>query len=92
MKFSIRDLLWLTVVIGLCLGWWRERSILLSRIDAIAIEYNGLETRGDRILARRNALVEMIEAKGWRVYIGGLDADGGDVQSVLPPNSQQPSQ
>ena len=33
-RFSIRDVLWLTVVVGLALGWWLDRSQLSqARID-----------------------------------------------------------
>lgn len=28
MRFSIRDLLWLTVVVALGVGWWLDRSAL----------------------------------------------------------------
>lgn len=31
MKFSIRDLMWLTVVAALVLGWWVNRAALLER-------------------------------------------------------------
>ena len=27
-RFTIRDLLWLTVVVGLALGWWRNYQML----------------------------------------------------------------
>ena len=29
-RFSIRDVLWLTVVVGLALGWWADRSSVLT--------------------------------------------------------------
>jgi hypothetical protein len=32
MKFSIRDLLWLTVVVALVVGWWVDRSRLTGEI------------------------------------------------------------
>ena len=32
MTFSIRDLLWLMVVVALILGWWVERSRLLEQM------------------------------------------------------------
>lgn len=45
-QFSIRDLLWLTLVIALMTGWWMDRH---SRWDIYAIE-QGLEQRyGQRI-------------------------------------------
>jgi hypothetical protein len=30
-RFSIRDVLWLTVVVGLGLAWWADRSRLIDR-------------------------------------------------------------
>ena len=35
MKFSIRDLLWLTVVVALALGWWLDRSYLDQQVRAL---------------------------------------------------------
>jgi hypothetical protein len=31
-RFTIRDLLWLTVVVALAMGWWVEHRFLLSRL------------------------------------------------------------
>lgn len=33
MRFSIRDLLWGTLVIGLALGWWLDHSGLSRRLE-----------------------------------------------------------
>ena len=35
MKFIIRDLLWLTVVVALGVAWWVDRSRLTDRIDEL---------------------------------------------------------
>jgi hypothetical protein len=42
MKFTIRDLLWLTAVVALTVGWWlghraseRERSVLNTKIERL---------------------------------------------------------
>jgi len=32
-RFTIRDVLWLTVVVALGVGWWRERSHLYTEIE-----------------------------------------------------------
>jgi hypothetical protein len=32
-RFTIRDLLWLTVVVALAVGWWLERTNLRMRLD-----------------------------------------------------------
>ncbi len=29
-RFALRELLWLTLVVGLALGWWIERRALLT--------------------------------------------------------------
>lgn len=31
-RFTIRDLLWLTVVVGLAVGWWVDRTRLSDRL------------------------------------------------------------
>jgi hypothetical protein len=31
-RFTIRDVLWLTVVVALALGWWAERRMLFSEL------------------------------------------------------------
>lgn len=34
-RFSIRDLLWLTLVVGLAVGWWVDRGrVVASAADA----------------------------------------------------------
>jgi hypothetical protein len=33
MRFTIRDLLWLTVVVALGVAWWLDRGRLLSRVE-----------------------------------------------------------
>jgi len=35
MKFTIRDLLWLTVVVALGVAWWVDRGRLLQKIDEL---------------------------------------------------------
>ena len=35
MKFSIRDLLFVTVIVGLALGWWVDRSRLARENDRL---------------------------------------------------------
>jgi len=44
-RFTIRDVLWLTVVVGLAIGWWltgrrlsdvdAKRQVLQSKVDSI---------------------------------------------------------
>jgi hypothetical protein len=54
MKFSIRDLLLVTVIVALAVGWWIDRSRLTSttgRLDALVqalkrVGYDEQEARG----------------------------------------------
>lgn len=32
LRFSIRDLLWLMVVVGLALGWWMDRTRMREEV------------------------------------------------------------
>jgi hypothetical protein len=41
-RFTIRDLLWLTALVALGLGWWVDRSQLRSRLT-VAEDANYLE-------------------------------------------------
>jgi hypothetical protein len=46
MKFSIRDLLWLTVVVALAVGLWIERrktAVLTERVSELEQGYMGLK-------------------------------------------------
>ncbi len=45
MRFSIRDLLWLTVVVALAVGWWLDRQNLVRELDAIQ---SGLDSQKNR--------------------------------------------
>jgi hypothetical protein len=33
-RFSIRDLIWLTLMVALIVGWWLDRSHLNKQLDA----------------------------------------------------------
>ena len=35
MKFSIRDLLWLTVVVMLAAGWWLDHAVSYSQLQMV---------------------------------------------------------
>jgi hypothetical protein len=35
MRFTIRDLLWLTVVVGLGVAWWVDRSRLAREVERL---------------------------------------------------------
>ena len=35
-RFGLRDILWVTVLIGICAGWWRNHEFLRLRNDRLA--------------------------------------------------------
>jgi hypothetical protein len=37
MKFTIRDLLWLTVVVALGVAWWLDRGRLAERLEQLLV-------------------------------------------------------
>jgi len=40
MRFTIRDLLWLMVVVGLAIGWWVDRSRLIEKVAKLKSDLN----------------------------------------------------
>jgi hypothetical protein len=43
-RFSVRDLLWITLVVGLALGWWIDRQRLRADLQADVDRANKLAT------------------------------------------------
>ena len=41
MRFTIRDVLWLTVVFALALGWWIDRTRQVARYDRLMYAVEG---------------------------------------------------
>jgi len=42
-RFTIRDLLWLTLVVALAVGWWVDHRIADTRIIDLNFERNALQ-------------------------------------------------
>src|SRR4051794_35778732 len=60
-RFSIRDLLWLTLAIALALGWWvRERDLEAKRVKAA--------DRADRWRRAAGALEYVLKEDGWKMH------------------------
>jgi hypothetical protein len=55
-RFSIRDVLWLTVVVGLGVGWWVDRSALAPKAAKAA-----------ELERTANVLANELERYGWKV-------------------------
>ena len=54
LRFTIRDVLWLTLVVGLVLGWWVDRGRVDERLIQVARRCESLAA-ANRLL---NAMVE----------------------------------
>jgi hypothetical protein len=44
-RFSIRDLLWLTALVALAVGWWLDHRMQLKRYEQLEDSGNIIETR-----------------------------------------------
>jgi hypothetical protein len=44
LRFTIRDLLWLTLVVGLIVGWWLDHRSIANRLDGLEMEVRRLGT------------------------------------------------
>jgi hypothetical protein len=79
MRFSIRDLLWLTVVVALGVGWWADRRQLATKASA-----------SEQWEFRANLLAEMLRQDGGQVFwtddtITGTGAKSGTAWSAKGP-------
>jgi hypothetical protein len=79
MKFSIRDILWLTAIAAMFCGWWVERSGQIS-----------MRRERDSAVTRLTRLTEFLQSRGLDVFVDGRRqrvvmwrTDGGN----LPPES-----
>jgi hypothetical protein len=73
-RFTIRDVLWLTVVVALVVGWWIDRSHLSDTISALRTrdaelrmaELRAKELRGEVVLpASPNLQFRTLQRDGW---------------------------
>jgi len=53
-RFTIRDVLWLTLVVGLTLGWWFNRRENLAEMDRVRATL-ALEERKNQTLQAKNS-------------------------------------
>ena len=45
LRFSIRDVLWLTVVVALAVAWWVARTSADKKIEQLTVSLSAAETR-----------------------------------------------
>jgi hypothetical protein len=82
MRFTLRDLLWVIVVIGALLGWWRERQ------KSMALQRERDEATANWHDASKKWLdVISLPPETWRTRRGGgMEGMGGAAAApIVPP-------
>jgi len=71
LRFTIRDVLWLTLVVGLAVGWWVDRRGLAERCvvadfsyEMLIADYRTLEAKHGRVLKRFGDLARQYQELG----------------------------
>jgi hypothetical protein len=62
LRFSIREIFWLILVIGLVLGWWIDHSVRYHEVVKAAEQYHAELVARERDLA---VLRQVIEQLAW---------------------------
>ena len=60
MRFIIRDLVWLTVVVALALGWWLNHRAWLQKYSATAHDSEIWQARTEDLHTRVDILVQRL--------------------------------
>ena len=61
LRFSIRDVLWLTVVVGMGIGWWIDRSRLRGEILSERAIGRIIHGHSEDALNERNELAAVLD-------------------------------
>ena len=72
MKFSIRDLLLLTVVVALALGWWVDHRMVGSREKALAKSQLEAEQKFQVLMAalKRREIMAHVDGNAASIRVG----------------------
>ena len=62
MKFTIRDLLWLTFVVALAIGWWLHHRAWFEKFSATAHDSEIWHARTEELQVRVDLLAEQLRA------------------------------
>src|SRR5688572_5568955 len=79
MKISLRDLLLVTVIVALAVGWWVDHRVQVAKTDAFAKDYEQLrevKTKKDQ------GQEKVLRALGF-----GIEHDGEKIVVAFPPSS-----
>ena len=84
MKFSIRDLLLVTVMVALALGWWVDRSWQARKSERLRQSLSVEERRS-------RTLLSLLRSKGLIVDFADNDYREFAIYEITLPNSQAPA-
>jgi hypothetical protein len=88
MKFSIRDLFLVTVIVAILVAWWVDRSRASQRLGESQDEVKELESDNLRWKTCAFRLRDILRADGWSVDI--MWSTAIEAKKKLP-NSQAPA-
>jgi hypothetical protein len=63
MRFTIRDLLWLTVVVALAVGWWLHHRAWAEKYSATAHDSQIWQARTEELQVRADILAEQLRSE-----------------------------
>ena len=63
-RFSIRDLLWLTLVVAMALEWWLDRQHVRAEVDQVRAAG---DARTKKWRGRTGALEDALTSDGWQI-------------------------
>src|SRR5262245_7532341 len=93
-RFSIRDVLWLTVLTALAVAWWLDHRLSQRKMDARAERIARLEEQALPAKMARLAGNVQIEILDDVVHLGSANASGEDARTIklkAAENSRQDS-
>jgi hypothetical protein len=86
MRFTIRDLLWLTVVVALALGWWiHQRGKLLER-EQLRRDGWAAKRLADKWKIRAETMADFIKSAGY-----AIEMDENTLSLGIPPKYSAPA-
>jgi hypothetical protein len=78
-RFTIRDLLWLTLVVALTFGWFVREERRRAEVSQVASERDQASERATKWRDAAKGLAKAMTKEGWLV---GWEVDPADLESL----------
>ena len=91
MKFSIRDLLLVTVIVALSLGWWANRRQFATQCEESEKQRDHALAEAGDWKFKATSLAETMRREGWKVDLDRDSAISLISPTALPPNASAPA-